>query len=853
MKNRSKSAKGILAQPRLSMVAALVAACIGTEAQALGFGRMKVQSALGQPLRAEIELIDAKSGNLRAGMAAPSVYVQKGLEYGQTVKGIRASVRKMPNGRAVLVLSSDAPINDPFVDVVLQASDGTGSVTRDFSLLLDPPSAPAPVNVVEPATPRALAEAKPVRRAERMALPPAEGEAGTEAQAPARRKRAAAASRGRTRSGAVRVRRGDTAGQIAARNRPARVSLDQMLVALQRANSHAFINGNVNLLKSGVVLKMPSAAEVRAVPAAEARAIIVAQSEDFRAYRGQLARAPMVQAAPSAQQSSGKIHSRIEDSKTSAAAAPDTLTISKAEVKPNSATEQRMAEALQKRDNVNRADELNKNLSDLKNISAEVAASAQPGTPPAVVPPTTAAAETPAMGASGVVAPIIAPVEAAASQAAAAAGEAASAAVMAASDAAAAVEQVASEAASAASEAESAAVTPSKKPVAPPPPPPPVEEPSFFEGLTGNPLLLGGVGLAALGGLAYAFMRRRRQNQEQDDGSGSSFFESNYAPDSFFHVSGGKDVDTSEATTTSGASSVNQSSMLYSPSQLDADADVDPVAEADVYLAYGRDIQAEEILKDALLKQPDNVSVHAKLLEVYARRRDVKAYAQAATEFKRLTQGEGTEWDIVRAKGAEIDPGNALYAESASGGQGAAPASAQAAAVGAAAATAAAASAMQAATVAPISQQPAEAPKPAFAPAQPNQDFDLKNLSPATVPVATRASLINRDSEQAPALDLSLDMDMSEPARPAAPAAEALAPSSQGLEFSMSGLSLDSEQPAEAVDSQGSDPLATKLALAREFMGIGDNEGARIMAQEVAQNATGGLKAQAEALLESLR
>ena len=95
MKNRSKSAKGILAQPRLSVVAALVAACIGTEAHALGFGRMKVQSALGQPLRAEVELIDAKSSNLRAGMAAPAVYVQKGLDYGPTLTQIgRASCRE---------------------------------------------------------------------------------------------------------------------------------------------------------------------------------------------------------------------------------------------------------------------------------------------------------------------------------------------------------------------------------------------------------------------------------------------------------------------------------------------------------------------------------------------------------------------------------------------------------------------------------------------------------------------------------------------------------------------------------------------------------------------------------------
>ena len=170
MKNRSKSAKGILAQPRISVMAALVAACIGTEAHALGFGRMNVKSALGQPLRAEVELIDAKSTSLRAGMAPSSVYAQKGLDHGPAAKSIRASVRQMPNGRAVLVLTSDAPINDPFVDIVLQASDGEGSVTRDFSLLLDPPATQrAPVAVVEPVTPRAVVPARPA--AERITPP----------------------------------------------------------------------------------------------------------------------------------------------------------------------------------------------------------------------------------------------------------------------------------------------------------------------------------------------------------------------------------------------------------------------------------------------------------------------------------------------------------------------------------------------------------------------------------------------------------------------------------------------------------------------------------------------------------
>ena len=129
----------------------------------------------------------------------------------------------------------------------------------------------------------------------------------------------------------------------------------------------------------------------------------------------------------------------------------------------------------------------------------------------------------------------------------------------------------------------------------------------------------------------------------------SSFLESRLQPDSFFGASGGQRVDTNEGTPTG-------SSMVYSPSQLDAAGDVDPVAEADVYLAYGRDLQAEEILKEALRINPQRVAIHVKLLEIYAKRRDAKAFEQVASEAYSLTHGEGAEWDHICELGQELDP-----------------------------------------------------------------------------------------------------------------------------------------------------------------------------------------------------
>ena len=84
--------------------------------------------------------------------------------------------------------------------------------------------------------------------------------------------------------------------------------------------------------------------------------------------------------------------------------------------------------------------------------------------------------------------------------------------------------------------------------------------------------------------------------------------------------------------------------MSYSLSQLDAIGDVDPVAEADVYLAYGRDLQAEEILKEAMRGNPDRLAIRTKLLEVYAKRRDTKGFELLATQLYALTKGEGDDW-----------------------------------------------------------------------------------------------------------------------------------------------------------------------------------------------------------------
>jgi pilus assembly protein FimV len=424
-------------------------------------------------------------------------------------------------------------------------------------------------------------------------------------------------------------------------------------------------------------------------------------------------------------------------------------------------------------------------------------------------------------------------------------------------------------------------VVPASRPVPKPAPAPAPVETSWVDDLLANPIVpVAAIALlAALAGLAFYRIRQRRKSTQVD----SSFLESRLQPDSFFGASGGQRIDTNEGGATG-------SSMVYSPSQLDAAGDVDPVAEADVYLAYGRDLQAEEILKEAMRTNPSRVAIHGKLLEIYAKRRDTKAFEVVATEAYGLTRGEGPEWEHICELGRELDPSNPLYQP---GGQPEAPA-------GRPQMDAATAAGFGASTI-------PQAAQPELAPAH-NVDLDLDldfSLGDEPEPVPAPASAARQftpeptvamqaqATQPMPSLDMDFggsnatvalpsvpepvnlstpDMNLSgsslnftpEPApakAPPPPAPAPVAPDAGMIEFDLGALSLDlgptTESPvndtgAAKLETGGDDPLATKLALAEEFRAIGDDDGARALVQEVVDQASGATKAKAQKLLAEL-
>lgn len=187
-------------------------------------------------------------------------------------------------------------------------------------------------------------------------------------------------------------------------------------------------------------------------------------------------------------------------------------------------------------------------------------------------------------------------------------------------------------------------------PVPKKPTPPAPEGSSFF----GPATLLGGGGLLALI-LGYVFYKRRRSQAGGSVAAMSTMaVESSLGPNSVFRNTGGQSVDTGN--TTPQSTDFSQTG----PGTIDTD-EVDPVAEADVYMAYGRDAQAEEILLEALQKDPQRTAIHAKLLEIYANRKSVRQFETLASELYSQTGGVGGEWEKVAAMGAKLDPANPLY------------------------------------------------------------------------------------------------------------------------------------------------------------------------------------------------
>ncbi|MDE2156603.1 MAG: fimbrial protein FimV [Xanthomonadaceae bacterium] len=257
---------------KLSMLMAL--ALGSSQVMALDLGQVQIKSALGQPLLAEIPLHPANPAELRGltvQLASSEDFARAGIAGGRTTIPLHFSIATAAGGQRVIRITSSVAVDDPFIDLLLDVNSKAGKSVREFAILLDPPGAQAAAK-----TPVASAPA-----ARQAPNPTAAAHASATAAAPEPPATAGHAAFQNGQYGPVK--RGETLSAIARDAAPSGVDINQMLLALKQANPDAFYRDNINALKSGVVLRAPTSAQVRAMTMAAAIAEVRRENSDWRA------------------------------------------------------------------------------------------------------------------------------------------------------------------------------------------------------------------------------------------------------------------------------------------------------------------------------------------------------------------------------------------------------------------------------------------------------------------------------------------------------------------------------------------------------------------------------------------
>ena len=310
-------------------IAAALALSFVTTAHALTLSRPSVQSKQGEALRAEIDITEisiSEQENLEASLASADVYRAAKVEL-PTSNGVPLDVdlqlKRRPNGRLFLAISSTQSVRSNAVDLLLDLKWATGRLLRDISLSIDDTKSKK-----QTSTPDALAQE-------------------------------------------ITIKRGDTASELLAPITPEGVSLEQMLLALLKQNPDAFVDSNVNRMKAGALVKLPTADQAREISKEDARQEIRVQAKDFEAYKINLAaRASNGKIADASRDSAGKLDAKIENKRLKTD--DDKLTLTQPS---KGATEDQIAKQREAQEAASRAAEINRNIAELGKIAAATAAS----------------------------------------------------------------------------------------------------------------------------------------------------------------------------------------------------------------------------------------------------------------------------------------------------------------------------------------------------------------------------------------------------------------------------------------------------------------------------------------------
>lgn len=627
--------------------AVLIAAAMNAKyAAALGLGDMTMHSALNQPLNAEIKLTnvgDLDSTQVLVSLAGENAFAVAGVERTYFITGMKFEVILDENGQGVIKLSSSKNVKEPFLDFLLEAKWPAGRVVKSYTALIDLPvyteKASEQVDLGTPAI-SATTTANDEQEmpsseevsAEQVSSVDVSNDDAAEVVEPEAVAEPFVESSYQEESSSYSddsytIVRGDTLYRVARTvNTASDVSVEQTMLALQQQNPHAFIGGNVNRIKAGAVLRVPTSSEIRETSARSAMAAIGQQNREWR--EAQLESTEEHYApTPSVDDEQG--HLSLASAGTGLANGSDAEGESSAASAAN-------AEALEVANQENkelegRVQSLDNQITDLQrmielkdaelaNLQQQFSKNAQAEPEESVVEPVV---DTPAAEVS---ATDIMP-EPEVTEEAATASES---------------DPMAEKAAEEAAEVEPVEEEVVKE--VPKPAAPVVDaEEDIVAQLLSNPMYLGIAGL--LIGFIVVLLVMRKRGSSEDDISNFVFDEA-LEPESADEPT---EESEDEVAVQEEESELEESQDLEVEEESAAPTTMqtgDAISEADIYIAYGRYDQAIELLENAIAGSSEDVSLRSKLLEVYVESNDKPGFQNHFAQLQTLADEDA----IIQAK-----------------------------------------------------------------------------------------------------------------------------------------------------------------------------------------------------------
>jgi pilus assembly protein FimV len=608
-----------------AVAAALFFITVSSNVLALGLGAIDMQSALNQPMNAVIDLTSASATDLsqiKVSIASQQAHERAGLSRNRILSDFRFSVEQDERGNAFIRVTSFDALHEPFLEFMLELEWSNGRLLREYTVLVDPPVTMPAARPAVPATPVSRAPAPVVQSPARQSRPaPARP-----AAAPVRTAVAPAPSA----DSYGPVRRNETLWTIANRVRPGSdISVDQMMHALLRENPHAFMNNNINRLKAGATLRIPDREQIMSISTREAMAESSRQAREWKEGQSAPAPEPEPQEAPrdvaaetevtteSHLQLTAPEDDAIAGAATASSGDPQAADGESAAELSNQlalASEEAEASKAQSEELQTRVTELEEQIETMKRLlelKDDALANMQQQVTPETALDTAADAEA---------------VEAETPEGTATeTAEETDVTVVDEQPAEEGVEEIVVE-----------------------------DEPAtgprgIVNKLMDNPVLAGlGVLVAILlGGFLWASTRQKGQQGIFDD---EMTLEK--------HMAGEVAMETEQPVP---VVDLDEEVREEEAAPIQGHDESDPITEADVYLAYGRIQQAEDVLQAALEKTPDNAELRIKLLEVYHAGGNKAAFDQEAAQFRDSVAADDSQWLQVATMGYALSPENELY------------------------------------------------------------------------------------------------------------------------------------------------------------------------------------------------